>query len=163
MSVRRTWALAALAVAGCCAVLSPRAASAQGTPPSPLTVSFTLAAGSFGNCPMALQLDVAGKSGVIVLPGGRTIVTAPAQSVTITNLDAPSKTVTLNITGAQHTSQLPDGSALTVATGRNLLGDPVAGLVLAIGRFTFVTGADGSNVQPLSGTGQVIDVCAMVQ
>jgi hypothetical protein len=47
----------------------------------------------------------------------------------------------------------------TVATGRNLLGDPDAGLVIAIGDFSFVFDAKGNLIQPLTGEGQLIDVC----
>ena len=52
------------------------------------------------------------------------------------------------------------GNVVTKATGRNFLTDPNAGVVVTSGNFSFTTGADGSNVVPLSGTGKIIDVCA---
>jgi hypothetical protein len=79
----------------------------------------------------------------------------------VTNLSDPSKSVTLSATGAFHQSN-QDGNAVTVVTGRNLLGDPVAGMVLAIGVFSYVFDANGNLVQPLAGTGRLIDVCDLI-
>ena len=88
------------------------------------------------------------------------IVTSPKLFATITNLSDPSKNVTLNITGAFHQST-QNGNAVTVVTGRNLLTDPDAGFVLAIGTFSFIF--NGPNlVQPLLGQGQLISVCNLV-
>ena len=53
---------------------------------------------------------------------------------------------------------LENGDVVTVATSRSILGDPVAGLVLAIGRFSFVFDASGTLVQPLQGTGRLVDI-----
>ena len=47
--------------------------------------------------------------------------------------------------------------------GRNLLSDPVAGTVIAIGNFSFVVDAEGNLVQPLEGEGPLIDVCALLE
>ena len=69
--------------------------------------------------------------------------------------------MTLSVTGAFHQST-QDGNVVTVVTGRNLLGDPEAGMVLAIGTFSFVFDANGNLVQPLSGTGRLIDVCPLI-
>jgi hypothetical protein len=106
-------------------------------------------------------LSVAGNAGVINLPGGRVIFTSPGTNATLTNLSDPSKTVTLNITGSFHQST-QNGNTVTVVTGRNLLGDPVAGFVLAIGTFSFVFDASGNLVQPLTGFGQLISVCKLI-
>jgi hypothetical protein len=47
-------------------------------------------------------------------------------------------------------------------TGRSLFFDPSVGFVLLIGKFTAVTGAENTLVQPLDEHGQVIDVCALL-
>jgi hypothetical protein len=52
-----------------------------------------------------------------------------------------------------------------VATGRNLIADPVASImVLTIGTFKYVFDpiAGAPVLTDLSGAGQVIDVCAMI-
>jgi hypothetical protein len=115
-----------------------------------------------GLCTFPVQLQFAGKGDVISLPGNRTLVTSPGLSVLVANADRPTQQVKLGITGSFMTSTLPDGSQLTIARGRNLLGDPVAGFVLAVGHFSFVTAQDGTNLVPLSGTGTLTDVCALI-
>jgi hypothetical protein len=55
-----------------------------------------------------------------------------------------------------------NGDVVTTATGRNLLGDPEAGLVLAIGEFRYAFDAGRNLLQPLQGKGQWQDICAMV-
>ena len=50
-----------------------------------------------------------------------------------------------------------------VFTGRNALFDPIApGLFLAIGRFSVVLDASGNVVEPLEGSGRLVDVCALL-
>jgi hypothetical protein len=114
-------------------------------------------------CPFDISLALTGKTKTIQLPADRSIVTAPGQDATITNVANPANQVTLNITGAFHQRTEQDGTVTTVVTGRNLLFDPQAGFVLAIGHFSYVFDAAGTLIQPLAGTGQVIDVCAAIQ
>src|SRR5215210_4870863 len=86
-----------------------------------------------GACSFPMQLELSGKVKTIVLPDGRRIITAPGQDVTITNL-ANGEQATFNITGSFHeTTNLETGEVTTLARGRNLLLDPVAGTVIAIG------------------------------
>jgi hypothetical protein len=47
-------------------------------------------------------------------------------------------------------------------TGRNFLTDPEAGIVLAIGTFSFAFNDANILVQPLSGTGKLINVCDLI-
>jgi hypothetical protein len=68
----------------------------------------------------------------------------------------------INITGSFHQSTDEEGNVVTVATGRNILGDPEAGFVLAIGNFSYVFDADNNLVQPLQGEGQLIDICELL-
>jgi hypothetical protein len=44
-----------------------------------------------------------------------------------------------------------------------LLFDPEAGVVLTIGKFTYVFDDEGNLIQPFEGKGQVIDVCALLE
>jgi hypothetical protein len=105
---------------------------------------------------------LSGKEQVPDLPGDRFIFTSPGLTATLTNLETGNQE-TLSITGAFHQTTLENGDVQTVATGRNLLGDPEAGFVLAIGDFSFVFDKKGKLVQPLSGEGQLIDICELLE
>jgi hypothetical protein len=119
-----------------------------------------------GTCDFPLQLELSGKAKTIDLPDEVFALgsISPGLHVTITNLANPENQATFNITGSLFTKP-PDseGNVTTVARGRNLLIDPVAGTVIAIGRFTFAFDAEGNLVQPLEGKGQLIDVCALLE
>jgi len=82
-------------------------------------------------------------------------------TATLTNLDSGVQERVV-ITGAFHQTTLENGDVVTKATGRNLLGDPQAGFVVAVGNFSYVFDAEGNLVQPLEGEGQLIDVCALL-
>jgi hypothetical protein len=132
-------------------------AAAQGRPAdvdeTPFTVDF---------CAFPILVELSGKGKTIELPGGRTIMSAPGLTVTLTNLDNENQE-TLVITGSFHQRILETGDVETVATGRNALFDPITpGLVLAIGRFSFVFDTLGALIQPLQGAGQLIDVCELL-
>ena len=119
-----------------------------------------------GHCSFPIQLDLSGKAKTIELPDGSAIMTSPGLFVTVTNLDTPENQVTLNITGTFHETTNPEnGEVTTVVSGRNLLLDPEAGTVIAIGNFSFVFDAEGNLIQSFEdtdGKGQVIDVCALL-
>ncbi len=138
----------------------PSSARGQGRP-AEVDVTFVWEEAS-ALCGFPVQVTAVGKSKLIELPGGRTIATSPGLGATVTNL-ANGRATTLSITGAWHTTTLANGVAQTVVTGRNLLTDPIAGFVLVRGRFTFAFDGAGNLVQPLAGTGQVTDVCAMLR
>ena len=127
------------------------------------TTPFTLDAGVA--CGFPVEIALQGKSKLIELPGGGSIITSPGLFATVKNIAAPSKQVTLNITGAFHNTPQPDGSILTQYSGRNLILDVEAGFVLAIGNFSFVSDATTMMVLvPLTKQGgQLIDVCALIQ
>ena len=89
--------------------------------------SVDLAANSFKNCPFAIRVSLKGKGAVLNLPGGRLIITAPYQNVTIGNSETdnpatpeydPTRQVTLNVTGASHQITTSNGDVVTTATGR---------------------------------------------
>ncbi len=140
-------------------------AFAGGSPPTKTSWSVDLPANYFapGACDFPINVSAGGKAGTIALPGNRFIFISPRFRDVVTNLDHPSNTVTLNVPGAFHQSTDQNGNVVTVVTGRNLLGDPVAGLVLAIGTFSYIFDSGGDLIQPLAGKGTLSDVCAMIE
>jgi len=110
-----------------------------------------------------LEITLSGKSKTIELSDDRFIFLSPGLEATLTNLDDPSNSVTLNITGSFHQTTLEDGSILTEYDGRNLLADPSIddgepGVVLAIGHFSTIVDNQGNLVQSLEGQGQIVNV-----
>lgn len=114
-----------------------------------------------GVCEFPLRIEFSGKAKEIVLGAGRTIFTSPRLFTTITNLENQNQE-TFSITGAFHQTELANGNVVTVVTGRNLLFDPFAGFVLAIGRFSYAFDAEGFLIQPLEGIGRLIDICELL-
>lgn len=114
-----------------------------------------------GHCDFPMQIDLSGKGKTIELPDGGLILTSPGLDATITNL-TNDKQATFNITGSVHHSTLENGDVQTVLTGRNLALDPEAGTVIAIGRYSFIFDKNGNLVQPLTGEGQLVDVCGLL-
>jgi hypothetical protein len=148
MSAIVSWLLAGTAYAG-------------GTPPVDAGFSFDIPAGAV--CDFPVNWTVTGKSSVITLPGDRLIITAPNQKAVVTNLAEPSNTVTLVITSTAHVSTDSNGDQIVIVTGRSLLADPVAKyMVLASGRFSFRPDPVTFALVDLSGHGQLVDVCAMI-
>jgi hypothetical protein len=106
-----------------------------------------------GHCSFPMQLEQ-GNGGVIF--------TSPGAFATVTNLENGEQ-ATFNITGSAHKSTLENGNVKTVMTGRNFALDPVAGTFVSMGSFSFVNDpTDTTNVVPVSGTGRMIDVCALL-
>src|SRR3954451_5118201 len=153
-SIRRCAAAAAVVVApGWC-----MGTTAMASPPTP--VNSTLGPLD-GLCTFPVQLQQTGKGKEIDLAGGRKIFTSPGLVAVVTTLDQPSHKVTLNIPGTFHESTDAAKTVTTVVTGRNLLFDPFAGFVLAVGHFQFGFKASGELI-PLAGQGQLSDICAMI-
>lgn len=141
------------------AVELSRAASASAGPPTSISSTQIIS----GQCAFNVQLSQNGKIGQINLPGNRVIFTSPDLYATLTNLSDPTKSVTLNITGAAHQSIDQSGNITVVLTGRNLIATgPDDGIVLTIGTFSFVLDSSGNLIQPLTGTGQFIHVCELI-
>jgi hypothetical protein len=139
---------------------APTAVAATQGRPTDAGQTFTAGPGELCGFPVFVELS--GKAKTIELPGGRTIMTAPGLTVTLTNLDNENQE-RLNITGAFHQRTLENGNVETVSTGRSALFAPIVpGLVLVIGRFSFVLDEEGELFQPLQGTGQQIDVCELL-
>jgi hypothetical protein len=116
-------------------------------------------------CDFDLGYVVTGKTKTITKHDGETIVIAPGQYATLTNLES-GETVTYNATGVVFGSA-PDQNDVVyyVITGRNIGFDP-AGTFLNIGRFTFAidttTGELHPIVEPQAGKGQAIDICEVL-
>jgi len=150
-------ALAASVAPGPLAAQNP-----NGTPPEQITFSFTVDVGApLGSCAFPISVSGQGAAKTIVLRSGNSIATSPNLNATVTNLANPTKQASLNITGVFHVSA--DGTTFVV-TGRNLLTDPIAGVVLAIGNFSFAFDASGNLIQPLTKQGgTLIDICKLLQ
>lgn len=146
----------------------PAQKSAPGRAPQPL--EFTFEAASFDDIlpvdgpafGFTLRIEAAGKAKELQLPNDQFIFTSPGLQVTLTNLDTE-ESFTTTISGSTHRQMLPDGGWIDTYVGRNLLGDPEindgeSGLVITAGHFTATYDAAGNLVEPLSGTGQIIDV-----
>jgi hypothetical protein len=132
-------------------------------PNPPEEISFTVVLPAGVACSFDVEALITGKDKVIDLPGERFIFIAPKLFVTLTNLEDPSKQVTLNATGSIEDTYYPDGSIVSVLRGRSVLTPPfTVGLVLVIGNFNYVTDAEGNIIQPLEGQGQIIDICPMI-
>jgi hypothetical protein len=135
-----------------------RADSGHGSPPGVIDQTFTLP----GICGFDVQGSLTGRQGVISLPSGGFIVTAPAQYATFTNLSDPTKSVTVNLTGVFHISFDQNGDTIYMVTGRNGLVDPSFGILLLVGDFTFVYDSNGNLIEGPTGNGQITSICAMI-
>ena len=108
-----------------------------------------------GLCSFPVILNFSGKAGELQLPGGRTLFTGPGQTGTFTNAEDPSRSVTLSITGTFETTE---GSDVTIAHGRSVLGTP-EGLVLIAGDFTLTPSDAGALIE---GDGKITPICPLI-
>lgn len=113
-------------------------------------------------CGFDVQATATGKEGVINLPSGGIILTAPALRGTFTNLSDPTKSVTLNVTGPVHISFDQNGDTIYRLTGRNEAEDPSFGLLLLVGDFTFVYDSNGTLISGPTGHGQITNICDLI-
>src|SRR6266481_1718455 len=126
-----------------------RLAAQNGTPPEDVNSTFVINVGDLpASCAFPVQVSMQGKGKMLTLPGNRVIFTSPGLEATVRNLADPSKVVRLNITGSFHVTTKPDGSQVYVITGRNLVLDADAGVVVAIGNFGFAFDAGKNLIQP---------------
>jgi hypothetical protein len=140
-------------------------AAQNGGKPVAQDVTFTLMASDAVGCPgFDVTGSVSGNAKTIALPGGGQIVNGPNLRIT---LSANGNSVSYVITGASHiAAALPNGDVTWTMTGRNLIllptveGRHTKGMFLTTGAQTFILDASGGEVQPFSGPGTVVDVCA---
>lgn len=158
--MRRSTALVFGVILMLCAFGPTTTAVGQQGPPEDVTDSFPVE----GICEFPVLVELNGKAKTIELPGGSTLFTSPQLTATFTNLDNPSHSETIGITGAIQETLLANGDVELVFTGRNLVigFDPIAGFVITIGRFTLAFDADFNVTQPLTGNGQTINVCELL-
>jgi hypothetical protein len=130
----------------------------QGGKPIDAGFTQTINPGDYpGTCTFPVDVEVSGKGKTIELPGGKgLIITSPGLNAT---LRSENNQETYNITGSVRPRTLEDGSVEYVLTGRNLAIDPEAGFVVAVENYSFTFDAAGNLSKPLSGEGQLIDVC----
>lgn len=137
------------------------ARASAGGRPIDATFSFDVAAGEF--CDFAFRVEGDEKEKTIDLPGDHTLLIFPGAVYTLTNLSNGNQE-TFRIPGSFHITALENGDVETVFTGRNIIGQPFEPrfLVLAIGTFSNVFSSQGNLVQPLHGSGQLIDLCKLL-
>ena len=150
--------VAGVALALAVVLVLPRASSAA--PPEPVGVDTTLP-----GCEFPVRAEVSGKSKVIDLPSGQTLITAPNLRITLTNLTEQTNQVTYVITGTFLATERDDGNLFVEARGSNLIFGPEVGIFLTIGQFTFIGFEDEGAVvaiTPPTGEGSLTDVCAVL-
>ena len=113
-----------------------------------------------GACDFPVLIEVSGKGKNIELPNGSFIMTSPGLEATVTNTLTGAQE-TYNVTGSVRPQPTnAEGDDVTELRGRNITTDPNAGFVVAIGNFSFAFDHEtGELSQPLSGEGQLIDIC----
>ena len=149
---------AKLAMLASVAFFNTSIAAAGGSPPVDAGLNLDWDAGA--GCDFPINIKVSGKASLITLPDDRLLITAPNQRVTVTNRDVPANSITFVATSTFRLSTDANGNLVVVANGRSVLQDPVANiLVLVIGSFSF----EISGLTDLTGTGQVTDICALIE
>ena len=152
--------VAGVALALAVVLVLPRASSAA--PPGDVDVEDVTLPG----CDFPVQADVSGKSKVIDLPSGQTLITSPNLRITLTNVTEPTNQVTYVITGSFLTTERTDGNLDVEARGRNLIFGEEVGIFLTIGQFTFIGREVDEGVivaiTPPTGEGSLTDVCAVL-
>ena len=137
------------------------ASASAGGRPIDVTFSDDYPAGAF--CDFAFRIEGSQKEKTIELPGDRTLLIFPGAIYTITNLSNGNQ-VTFPFPGTIQVTTLENGDVELVSRGPNLIGQPFEPrfLVRTIGTFTQVFDSQGNLVQPLQGSGQLIDLCALL-
>jgi hypothetical protein len=151
--------VAGVALALAVVLVLPRASSAA--PPGDVDADVTLP-----GCDFPVRAEVSGKSKVIDLPSGQTLITSPNLRITLTNVTEPTNQVTYVITGSFLTTERTDGNLDVEARGRNLIFGEEVGIFLTIGQFTFI-GREADEgvivaITPPTGEGSLTDVCALL-
>jgi len=146
-----------------------RASDGRGGPPEHVNVTFFLP----GMCGFDVRVDGRGIGGVISLPGGNLLFTFGGFN-TFTNLSDPSKSVTLSVAGAGNVYTDENGNTVIHNSGNNNVWGPSVGIWYITGEWTFVQDPDGNPVCPpgatcnqfadyVTGNGQIIDICGLIQ
>jgi len=124
--------------------------------PTPIDDSFILD----GPCSFPVLAELRGKEKVVERPGNRLVISSPGLKATLTNTET-GKQVVEGITGKVRVTFLDNGDAVIGLTGRSLV-ETEDGLFITIGNFGLTVDIDGNSVEPLAGTGRLIDVCELL-
>src|SRR5215203_4305963 len=107
-----------------------------------------------GYCEFPVLYEVSGKTKVIDLPNGDVLFKNPGVRVTLTNLET-GKQLTYVSTGTIRLTELEGDDLSLVTTGQTVLNNPNIGILVPIGRFSFVIDEEGNFSQP-TGNGRLI-------
>ena len=160
-----------LAVLGPPAAELSRASGGRGGPPQHVNVTFVLP----GMCGFDVRVDGLGLFQVISLPRGNVLFAfGGGGSNTFTNLSDPSKSVTFNVTGEGNTYTDENGNTVIQSHGTAQVWGPSIGIWNLTGDWNFLDDPDGNLICPpgatcnqfadyVTGQGQVIDICGLIQ
>ena len=160
--MRMTRAIHVLALSA--VLLAPLASATAAPPRSVDPAPETFLAGEA--CSFPISVAAAGKAGSIDLPHNPQFVAiapSPGLKATVTNLADPTRSVTVNATGAFRYSLLPDGSTRIQVGGHNLwYGLPeIGGTALATsGPVTVIISPEGVPTVLDVSRARVRDLCA---
>lgn len=149
----KKWLSSAAVAASIVALAAPAVAAPSG-PPTTFTMTQELS-----GCKFPVTATITGKTKVITLPSGGSIVTAPNQTVTVTNKKT-GKTADYVVTGVFFITTDDADNITFKARGRNLL-TRSNGIFLTSGNVSFTFLAEENVFVEFSteGPGTIIDVC----
>jgi len=158
--VKKTRALLSIAAGlGLVCVTVPAQAGplGNGGAPQPTTQIFDIPVDfPFGHCDFPVHVVASGKVKTVEVSGKTISLSANFTGTATGN----GRTAQYKIDGSFTQTTDANGNVTTKATGRNLLSDPIAGVVVTSGNFRFTFDAQGNLIEPLNGRGKIIDVCA---
>jgi hypothetical protein len=139
-----------------------------GFPPQPVDSTPIFLSHSETGCTDDIYVVFGGKAEVIKLPGGGFIGPIGVDfTITLTNANEPSKTVTFKgMSGVLLSSYYNQhGDLVMQITGRTMWYGPDLGILLLVGDWTVVIDPNtvGQLVQEPTGTGTKVNVCSLIE
>jgi hypothetical protein len=151
-------------------LLPELARATGGGPPQPVDSTPIFLSASETGCAVDIYVVFSGKEGLISLPDGNVILTGVGESITITNANDPTKTVTYRgMSGVGHSPFFDQNGNLVIQiTGRTMwYGSPGAypGILFLAGNWTVVINPNtlGQLVADPTGTGTMFNVCSLIE
>jgi hypothetical protein len=136
-----------------------------GSPPQPVDSTPIFLSASETGCTVDIYVVFSGKAGLISLPDGNVILTGVGQTITITNANDPTKTVTFQgMSGVGHSPSFDqDGKLVIQITGRTMWYG--FGILFLTGDWTVVIDPNtlGQLVRLPTGTGTMFNVCSLIE
>ena len=136
-------------------------ASLNGGAPAPYQFDATVD----GLCPFPVRLEGIGKAKALTTGQDQSVTKAlaPTQTTRVTNMVNGSQ-VTLVTTGVITSFVDEDGNNVGVATGSNVLYDPVVGFMYTEGTWSWTWSSDWTTLlTPLHGFGVRSNICEMIE